>query len=151
MTILLICQGIQTDNTSMLYYLPGYSPYTTGYMGIDGKPSYASSEYLQQPSSYVSEAFPCYSYDSTYSGNVSTGTAARSGSVKSGMDPSGSGKSNGYSIAKTNTNLSNKSSALPFHGKVQPSNFSKPVYQHQPLKPLNKVHCNLIPVHKFSC
>ncbi|KAI3445584.1 hypothetical protein Pfo_002249 [Paulownia fortunei] len=132
--------GIQSDNTSLLYYLPSYGPYTTGFMGVDGKPTYASSEYLQQPCSYGSDAFPCYSYDSTYSGNGSTGTAARSGYVKSVMGPSGSGKSNGYNIAKTNTNLSSKTSALPFNSKVQQcSNFSKSIYQNQPLKPLNKL------------
>ncbi|KAK6157015.1 hypothetical protein DH2020_011263 [Rehmannia glutinosa] len=130
--------GIQSDNTSLLYYLPGFGPYATGYMGVDGKPTYASTEYLQQPCSYGSDAFPCYSYDSTYSGNVSTGTAARSGSVKPVMGPSGSGKSNGYNIPKTNTNFSSK--ALPFNSKVQQSsNFSKSIYQNQSLKPLNKL------------
>ncbi|KAL0335276.1 UNVERIFIED_CONTAM: YTH domain-containing protein ECT4 [Sesamum radiatum] len=85
-------RGIQSDNTSLLYYLPGY-PYATGYMGADGKPTYASSEYLQQPGSYGSEAFPCYSYDSTYSGSGSTGKAAGSGSVKSVMGQNSSVKS----------------------------------------------------------
>ncbi|KAG8368852.1 hypothetical protein BUALT_Bualt15G0089800 [Buddleja alternifolia] len=122
--------GIQSD---LLYYLPGYGPYTTGYMGLDGKPTYASSEYLQQSGSYGSEAFPCYSYDSTYSGKGSTGTA-----VKSVMGPSGSGKS--YNAAKTNTNLSSKASSFPFNSKVQQSsNYSKSVYQNQPLKPLNRL------------
>lgn len=122
-------RGIQSDNTSLLYYLPGYS-YATGYMGVDGKPTYASSEYLQQPCSYGSEAFPCYSYDSTYSGSGSTGKAAGSDSVKS----------SGHNIAKTNTNLSSKTSALPYNSKVQqPANVSKSVYQNQPLKSLNKL------------
>ncbi|KAL0422235.1 UNVERIFIED_CONTAM: YTH domain-containing protein ECT4 [Sesamum latifolium] len=94
----------RSDNTSLLYYLPGY-PYATGYMGVDGKPTYASSEYLQQPCSYGSEAFPCYSYDSTYSGSGSTGKAAGSGSLKSVMGQNSSVKSSGHNIAKTNTNL----------------------------------------------
>ncbi|KAK4438362.1 YTH domain-containing protein ECT4 [Sesamum alatum] len=132
-------RGIQSDNTSLLYYLPGY-PYTTGYMGVDGKPTYASSEYLQQPCSYGSEAFPCYSYDSTYSGSGSTGKAAGSGSVKSVMGHNNSVKSSGHNIAKTNSNLSSKTSALPYNSKVQqPSNVSKSVYQNQPLKSLNRL------------
>ncbi|KAL7119647.1 hypothetical protein ACP275_02G075400 [Erythranthe tilingii] len=122
--------GIQSDNASMLYYLPSYGPYTAGYMGVDGKPNYTSSEYLQQPCPYGSEAFPYYSYGSSYLGN--------------GSIASGSGKSNGYNnnnnnnIAKTNTNLSSKT--LPFNSKFQhSSNFSKSAYQNQHLKPLNKL------------
>ncbi|KAL6517775.1 YT521-B-like domain [Orobanche minor] len=124
--------GIQSDNNSLLYYYPGYPPYQTG------------TDYLQQPCSYGSDAFPCYSYDSAYSGNVSnvsTGSpAARSGSAKSiMMGPSGSGKSNGYNAPKTNSNFSSKVSALPSSSKLhQSSNFSKSIYQNQHLKPLNK-------------
>ncbi|KAL6545712.1 YT521-B-like domain [Orobanche gracilis] len=124
--------GIQSDNNSLLYYYPGYSPYQTG------------TDYLQQPCSYGSDAFPCYSYDSAYSGNVSNvstgGPTARSGSAKPAMmGPSGSGKSNGYNAPKTNSNFSSKVSALPSSSKLhQSSNFSKSIYQNQHLKPLNK-------------
>ncbi|KAK6157032.1 hypothetical protein DH2020_011280 [Rehmannia glutinosa] len=118
------------------YYYPGYNG-TFGQPDDQGFYNAAGGPYTQ-PCSYGSDAFPCYSYDSTYSGNVSTGTAARSGSVKPVMGPSGSGKSNGYHIPKTNTNFSSK--ALPFNSKVQQSsNFSKSIYQNQSLKPLNKL------------
>ncbi|KAL3814530.1 hypothetical protein ACJIZ3_015798 [Penstemon smallii] len=127
--------GTQSDNASLLYFYPGYTPYTPGYMGADGKQTYASSEYRQQHGSYGSEVFPSYMYDSTYAGL--TGTGARSV-----MGPSGSGKSNGFNAAaKANNNLSSKASALPFNSRYQQpsSHFSKPIYQNQPLKPLNKL------------
>ncbi|KAK6121349.1 hypothetical protein DH2020_044921 [Rehmannia glutinosa] len=68
--------GIQPDNASLLYYLPGpgYGPYT-------------SSEYLQQPCSYGSEAFPCYTYDLAYARNGLTSPASRSGLVRSVVGP----------------------------------------------------------------
>ncbi|GFQ03964.1 yth domain-containing family protein 2 [Phtheirospermum japonicum] len=124
--------GNISDNNSPLYYYPGYGSYTTGY---------ASTEYLQQPCSYGSDAFPCYSYDSTYSGNVSTGTAARPSSAKPVMGPSSSGKSNGYNNPKTNSSFSSKTATSPFNSRAQQpsSNFSKPVYQNQHMKPLNKL------------
>ncbi|PIN18594.1 putative high-glucose-regulated protein [Handroanthus impetiginosus] len=129
--------GIQSDNNSLLFYLPGSGPpYTTGFTGIDGKPTYISFEYLQQPCLYGPEPFPSYSYDPTYSGNASTRTAV----VKSVTGPSGSGKPNGYSIARTSTNTSIKTAALPFNSKVQfSSNFSRSIHQNQPLKPPNKL------------
>ncbi|KAG6434176.1 hypothetical protein SASPL_105798 [Salvia splendens] len=52
--------GIQPDNTSLLYYVPSYGPYSTGFVGVDGKQAYTSSEY---PCSYGSEVFPYYTYD----------------------------------------------------------------------------------------
>ncbi|KAI3448351.1 hypothetical protein Pfo_005016 [Paulownia fortunei] len=133
--------SIQPDNASLLYYLPGYGPYTTGFVGVDGKQAYASSEYLQQPCSYGSEAFPCYTYDLAYDRNGLTGSAAKSGSVRSVVGPSGSGKSNGFNTTKTNNNHSSKTSALPFNSKIQQpaSHFSRSIYQNQSLNPLNKL------------
>ncbi|XP_073270195.1 uncharacterized protein [Primulina huaijiensis] len=134
--------GIQSDNnTSLLYYVPGYSPYPTGYVGADGKQAFTSSEYLRQPIPYGSEAFSSYTYDSTYTGNGLSGTAARSANMKSLMTPSGSGKSNGFSAMKTNNNYSGKTSPLHFNSKFQQqsaSKFSKSMYQNNPINPLNK-------------
>ncbi|XP_073120654.1 uncharacterized protein [Henckelia pumila] len=134
--------GIQSDNnTSLLYYVPGYSPFPTGYVGADGKQTFTSSEYLQQPTPYGSEAFSSYTYDSTYTGNGLSGTAARSANMKPLMTPSGSGKSNGFSTVKTNNNYSGKTSPLHFNSKFQQqpaSNFSKSMYQNNPIKPMNK-------------
>ncbi|KAL1549644.1 YT521-B-like domain containing protein [Salvia divinorum] len=45
--------GSYADNASLLYYVPGYGPYSTGFVGVDGKQAYTSSEY---PCSYGSEA-----------------------------------------------------------------------------------------------
>ncbi|KAH6805762.1 evolutionarily conserved C-terminal region 11 [Perilla frutescens var. frutescens] len=125
--------GIQQDNTSLMYYVPSYGPYSTGFVGVDGKQAYTSSEYVQQPCTYGSEAFPCYTYDLNYAGNGSSSN--KSGSVKS-AGTSGSGKSNGFTVAKTNSNLSSKTSALPFNSKNQQPNSSRSIYQNQSLNPL---------------
>lgn len=130
----LIYQGMQQDNTSLLYYVPSYGPYSTGFVGVDGKQAYTSSEYIQQP--YGSEAFPCYTYD--YAGNGSSSN--KIGSVKS-AGTSGSGRSNGFNVAKTNSNLSSKSSALPYNSKTQQPNSSRSIYQNQSLHPFSKVFC----------
>ncbi|KAK6143770.1 hypothetical protein DH2020_024118 [Rehmannia glutinosa] len=114
--------GIQPDSASLLYYLPGpgYGPYT-------------SSEYLQQPCSYGSEAFPCYTYDLAYARNGLTSPASRSGLVRSVVGPSDSGKSNGFNTAKTNNNLSSKISSQ------QPaSHLSRSIYQNPSLNSTNK-------------
>ncbi|KAL0412768.1 UNVERIFIED_CONTAM: YTH domain-containing protein ECT2 [Sesamum radiatum] len=67
--------GIQPDNASLLYYLPGYAPYTPGFVGIDG-----------------SKAFPCYAH-------IGTGSAgASSGSLRPVIAPSGSGKSRAFPL-----------------------------------------------------
>ncbi|XP_042049800.1 YTH domain-containing protein ECT1-like isoform X1 [Salvia splendens] len=124
--------GIQQDNASLLYYVPGYGPYSTGFVGVDGKQAYTSSEY---PCSYGSEVFPCYTYDSAYVGNGSSSN--KSGSVKS-AGTSGSGRSNGFNVAKTRSNLSSKSTALPYNYKTQRPNSSSSVYLNQSLHPLNK-------------
>ncbi|XP_057780294.1 YTH domain-containing protein ECT1-like isoform X2 [Salvia miltiorrhiza] len=128
--------GIQQDNSSLLYYVPSYGPYSTGFVGVDGKQAYTSSEYLQQPCSYGSEAFPCYTYDLAYAGNGSSSN--KSGSVKS-AGTSGSGRSNGFNVAKTNNNLSSKSSALPYNSRTQQPNSSRSIYQNQSLHPLSKL------------
>lgn len=55
----LLLQGVQSDNGSLVYYLPGYNPYSTGtLMGVDGQcvgqQPYFSSGYFQPPVSYGS-------------------------------------------------------------------------------------------------
>ncbi|OMO75140.1 hypothetical protein CCACVL1_16306 [Corchorus capsularis] len=120
--------GSQTglsDNGSLVYYLPGYNPYATGtLMGVDGQSAgqqpYFSSGYYQSPVSYGSEAMPCYTWDSTYAGDVSNGNFDSFGNVKYGSG-SAFAKSNGYNSTK-----SNGLAKLP-----------KSTYT-QPIKPLNK-------------
>ncbi|KAK4424422.1 YTH domain-containing protein ECT4 [Sesamum alatum] len=133
--------GIQQENASLLYYLPGYAPYTTGFLGADGKQALTSSEYLQQLCSYGSEAFPCYAYASTSAGTGSTGAAARSGSLRPVIAPSGSGKSHVLNTAKTNHNLSTRTSAYSLNPKLQQhaSCSLRPIYQNQSINPLNKL------------
>ncbi|KAL6317899.1 hypothetical protein AAG906_030806 [Vitis piasezkii] len=112
-------QSVQSDN-GMVYYLSGYNPYATGtLMGVDGQcvsqPPYFSSEYLQQPVPYGTEA--------------------------SGSRPTASAKTNNFPSMKANGTVANKYS-LPFDSKPRqsaaPSNFSKSLFHSQPLKPLNK-------------
>ncbi|RVW75873.1 YTH domain-containing family protein 2 [Vitis vinifera] len=137
--------GVQSDN-GMVYYLPGYNPYASGtLMGVDGQcvsqPPYFSSGYLQQPVPYGTEAVPCYSWDSTYVGDAANGTNANFGNIKSGSRPTASAKANNFPSMKANGTVANKYS-LPFDSKSRqsaaPSNFSKSIFQSQPLKPLNK-------------
>ncbi|XP_048232181.1 YTH domain-containing protein ECT1 [Ricinus communis] len=116
--------GMQSDNGSVVYYLPGYNPYASGALiGVEGQsigqqPYFSSSGYLQHPVSYGSAAVPCYSWDSTYAGDVSNGSAAF------GNGKYGSAKSNGLNSMKSNGNIGGKSSK---------SNYM------QPNRPLNKV------------
>ncbi|KAF3453955.1 hypothetical protein FNV43_RR04397 [Rhamnella rubrinervis] len=64
--------GMQSENGSLVYYVPGYNPYAPGtIMGVDGQSVgqqqyFSSSGYLQQPVSYGSEAVPFYSWDTTF-------------------------------------------------------------------------------------
>lgn len=122
-------QGMQSDNGSMVYYLPGYNPYASGtVVGVDGQsvaqqPYFSSSGYLQQPVSYGSEAVPCYSWDSTYVGDVPNGNTGF-GNGKCGSGSPAFAKSNGLNAMKSNGNSSSK--------------FFKPTYT-QPIRPLNKV------------
>ncbi|KAK3011009.1 hypothetical protein RJ639_011913, partial [Escallonia herrerae] len=122
-------QGIQSENGSLLYYLPGYDPYATGtFMGVDGQqPYYSSSGYLQHPGSYGSEALPCYSWDSTYAGDV---TASRGG-LKSSL---------GYNVSKSNPFTSMKATLdMKSRQYMASANVSKPIPHTQSLKPLNKL------------
>ena len=114
-------------------------------MDVDGQcisqPPYFSSEYLQQPVPYETEAVPCYSWDSTYVGDATNGTNANFGNVKSGSRPTASAKANDFPSMKAKGTVANKFS-LPFDSKSRqfaaPSNFPKSIFQSQPLKPLNK-------------
>ncbi|XP_031253661.1 YTH domain-containing protein ECT3-like isoform X2 [Pistacia vera] len=121
--------GMQSDNGSLIYYLPGYDPYGTGaIVGVDGQcvgqqPYFSSSGYLQHPVSYGAEAMPCYTWDSTYVGDAQNGNSAGSGNAKYGSSTA-YGKSNSLNYMKTNGNVTNK--------------FSKCSYA-QPTKPLTKV------------
>ncbi|KAI9177162.1 hypothetical protein LWI28_011813 [Acer negundo] len=113
-------KGVQSDDGSLLYYLPSYNPYATGSLvGVDGQcvgqqPYFSSSGYLQPPVSYGSEAMPCYSWDSTYVGDVQNGNSGGSALAKS----------NGLNSTKTNGSINSK--------------FSRSSYA-QPNKPLSKV------------
>ncbi|PQQ14576.1 uncharacterized protein Pyn_28773 [Prunus yedoensis var. nudiflora] len=124
--------GVQSDNGSMVYYLPGYNPYAPGtLMGIDGQgvsqqQYFPSSGYMQPPVSYGSEAAPCYSWDTTFVGDVSTAANSGFGNVKVGPGSAALSKSGGFISTKTNGNL--------------PSRFSKSLPHTQPLKSLNKEH-----------
>lgn len=116
----LLLQGVQSENRSLVYYLPGYNPYATGaLMGVDGQclgqQPYYSSGYFQPPVSYASEAMPCYSWDSTYVGDVSNGILDGFGNVKYGSG-SAFAKSNGFNSTKSNglgTKLSKSTYAQP--------------------------------------
>ncbi|CAA0814077.1 evolutionarily conserved C-terminal region 11 [Striga hermonthica] len=123
--------GIQPDNNSFLYYLPSYGTYTPAY----------GSEYLQQPCSYGSETFPCYTYDLAYTRNGLTGPAAKPGPARSGVGPSGSRNSDGFTASKTNNSLKSKISDLPFNSATQQpvSHRSRSMYQN----PFNEVGSTL--------
>ncbi|KAM0972496.1 hypothetical protein ACFX19_020505 [Malus domestica] len=120
--------GAQSDNGSMVYFLPSYNPYAPGtLMGVDGQgvgqqQYYPSSGYMQPPVSYGSEAAPCYSWDTTFGGNVSTAGNAGFGNVKAGHASTALSRSNGFISTKA-------------HG---PTKFSKPLPT-QPSKSLNKI------------
>ncbi|KAK0591138.1 hypothetical protein LWI29_036128 [Acer saccharum] len=121
-------KGVQSDDGSLLYYLPSYNPYATGSLvGVDGQcvgqqPYFSSSGYLQPPVSYGSEAMPCYSWDSTYVGDVQNGNSGGFATAKYGG--SALAKSNGLNSTKTNGSINSK--------------FSRSSYT-QPNKPLSKV------------
>ncbi|XVE94190.1 hypothetical protein REPUB_Repub01dG0260400 [Reevesia pubescens] len=119
--------GVQSENGSLVYYLPGYNPYANGtLMGVDGQcvgqQPYFSSGYFQPSVSYGSEAMPCYSWDSTYAGDVSNGNSDGFGNVKYGS---------GAAFAKPNSFNSMKSNGLVG------TKLSKSTYT-QPNKPLSK-------------
>ncbi|GLT61664.1 hypothetical protein SLA2020_343540 [Shorea laevis] len=125
-----ITDGPRTDmpseNGPLVYYLPGYSPYANGtVMGVDGQnvgqQPYFSSGFLHSPVSYGSDA---YSWDSTYSGDVSNRNLDSYGSGKYGAGSTTYAKLNGYNSMKTNGNLGGK--------------LAKPAYA-QSYKPTSKV------------
>lgn len=121
----------------LVYYIPGYGPYPSGYMGADGKQAYTSS--------YGSEAFPCYTYDlASYGGNGSVSATSKPGSTGPMVNPSGNGKSNGFNVAKTNNNFSSRASASNYYSQNQQPHYSRSMYQNQSLNPLNKVVISLI-------
>lgn len=135
--------GVQSDNGSLLYYMPGYNPYNAGYMGGDGKQqSYLSSGYLQQPVSYGSDSMPCYSWGSTYCADITNSAAPKSGNVKSTFGRNGSVKSSGFNSTKTNSSFSSKNSTILFNPKNRQStamsNPTKSIHQAQPFNPVNK-------------
>ncbi|KAE8668368.1 Yth domain-containing protein [Hibiscus syriacus] len=91
--------GVQSENGSLVYYLPGYNPYATGaLMGVDGQclgqQPYYLSGYYQPLVSYGAEALPCYTWDSTYAVDVSNGNFDGFGNVGYGSGSAFS-KSNG--------------------------------------------------------
>ncbi|XP_022748688.1 uncharacterized protein LOC111298199 isoform X2 [Durio zibethinus] len=97
---------VQSENGSLVYYLPGYNPYATGtLMGVDGQfigqQPYFSSGYFHAPVSFRSEAMPCYPWDSTYAADVSNGNLDGFGNVKYGLGSSLT-KSNGFNSMKSN-------------------------------------------------
>lgn len=123
---MVVLQGVQSENGSLVYYLPGYNPYTSGTLvGADGQCAgqqqyFSSSGYLQPSVSYGSEAVPCYSWDPAYVGDLPNVTAAvcAPGSTTYA-------KSNGFYSMKTNGNPA--------------SNFSKSTTHAQPIRTINKV------------
>lgn len=111
-----------SDNGSVYYYVPSYSPYPSGaIMGVDGQgigqqQYYSSPGYPQQPLSYGSEALSCYSWDPTFNRDVPT-------SGKSSLSSSGLAKS--FNPTKSNGSMNGE--------------FSKPLFNTQPIKSLSKV------------
>lgn len=124
----LLLQAVQSENGSVVYYMPGYNPYATGaLMGVDGQcvgqQPYISSGYFQPPVSYGSEAVPYYSWESTYAGDISNGSFDGFGNAKYGS---------GYAFPKPNSFNSMKPNGLVG------SKLSKSTYT-QSNKPLSKV------------
>ncbi|KAJ6394896.1 hypothetical protein OIU77_023998 [Salix suchowensis] len=119
--------GMQSDN-GMVYYWPSY-PYASGaVVGVEGQsvaqqPYYSTSGYLQHPVSYGLETMPCYSWDSTYAGDVSNGNIGFENG-KSGSGSPAFAKSSGFNSVKSNSNAGSK--------------LSKPVHA-QPARPMTKV------------
>ena len=120
---------MQSDNGSMVYYWPSY-PYASGtVVGVEGQtvpqqPYFSSSGYLQHPVSYGLETMPCYSWDSTYVGDVSNGNAGFENG-KSGPGSTAFAKSSGFNTVKSNSNVGSK--------------FAKPMYT-QTARPMTKVY-----------
>ncbi|XP_024980537.1 uncharacterized protein LOC112517364 isoform X2 [Cynara cardunculus var. scolymus] len=120
--------GAYTDSGSLLYYMPGYNPYTTGnYMGLDGQQPYFSS----------SEVMPCYSWNSTtYSGDTTNRNGTSMGTKSNGI------KSNDLNSKRTMNSYTGKSSNYPLDMKSRQqstSSIPKSILQSQHLRSLNKL------------
>ncbi|GMY05064.1 YTH domain-containing protein ECT1 isoform X1 [Fagus crenata] len=122
--------GMQSDNGSLVCYMPGYPNAFGTLVGADGQCAgqqqyLANSGYLQQPVSYGYEAMPCYSWDSPYSGDVSNGSTAGFANAKWAPGSTPFAKSNSSYPMKTNGYTASK--------------FSKSIPHTQPIRTLNKV------------
>ncbi|XP_057990253.1 YTH domain-containing protein ECT4-like [Hevea brasiliensis] len=122
----LITSGMQSDNGSLVYYLPGYNPYASGaVVGVDGQSVgqqayFSSPGYLPHPVFYGSEAMPCYSWDSAYFSDVSNGnTGSQNGKYGSA---STFAKSSGFNSMKSNDNTAGKSSKSTNTQAIRPLN-----------------------------
>ncbi|KAF2320009.1 hypothetical protein GH714_021973 [Hevea brasiliensis] len=118
--------GMQSDNGSLVYYLPGYNPYASGaVVGVDGQSVgqqayFSSPGYLPHPVFYGSEAMPCYSWDSAYFSDVSNGnTGSQNGKYGSA---STFAKSSGFNSMKSNDNTAGKSSKSTNTQAIRPLN-----------------------------
>ncbi|KAJ4952418.1 hypothetical protein NE237_029250 [Protea cynaroides] len=139
--------GMQSDNGSLVYYVPGYNPYISGpLMGVDGQcvgqqHFFTSSGYLQPPVAYGSEAMLPYSWDSTLVGDAPNGYAAGVTGPKANSStpaPTPEVKSKNLKSIKTNDSVDSKGSAVPLKFTAS-SNFSKSAFPNQHFKPFNKV------------
>ncbi|CAI0375165.1 unnamed protein product [Linum tenue] len=118
--------ALQSDNGSMVYYMPGYNPYSSGaVVGVDGQTVgqqqfYPASEYLQQPVSYGSEAVPLYHWDPTYLSDVPHGNAGFQSDnyLNRGASAATLPKSQGLNSMKTNGTISGK---YPRPNSTQPA------------------------------
>ncbi|XP_021720560.1 YTH domain-containing family protein 2-like isoform X2 [Chenopodium quinoa] len=131
--------GVQTNHSSIAYYVPGYNPYAAGtFVGADG---HCVSQPFYTPVTYGAEALPCYAWDVNYLGDPSTGSNAASGNVKSNPSLANVARSNGIKPSKLYGSLG-KLSSTPVNSKSRPSvvasNVSQPKFDTQPTKPLNK-------------
>ncbi|XP_057990242.1 YTH domain-containing protein ECT4-like [Hevea brasiliensis] len=122
----LITSGMQSDNGSLVYYLPGYNPYASGaVVGVDGQSVgqqayFSSPGYLPHPVFKGSEAMACYSWDSAYFSDVSNGnTGSQNGKYGSA---STFAKSSGFNSMKSNDNTAGKSSKSTNTQAIRPLN-----------------------------
>lgn len=110
--------GVQSENGSYVYYMPGYDPYANGNLvGANGQyvgqqPYIPSPGYVQYPDSYGSETVSCFSWDSMNVGDVSNGNNPGFGTAFA--------YSNGLNTVKTNDSAADS-------------------VKKQPIKPLSQV------------
>ncbi|XXG60497.1 hypothetical protein AAC387_Pa04g2393 [Persea americana] len=140
--------GIQSDNGSVVYYMPGYNPYTSGTLtGVDsqsvGQHAYFPSEYFQPSSSYGSEIAPSYYCDSTTNAGVFHSSDAIPVDPKPSISSPISLKSRESNNIKTEKTVDNKVSTRlsdsKSHVSTSSSRFSNSSRCGQPLKPPSKV------------